>query len=55
MSKSPKTINVNLLIRDALDILSMYQIDQLIVADDYNRPVGLIDIQDVARVYRGIE
>jgi len=55
LTKNPKTVNVRLLIRDALDLLSTYQIDQLIVVDDLNRPSGLLDIQDVARVYRGTE
>lgn len=51
MTKSPKTISSNKLAREALQVLSEHQIDQLVVIDHDRRPVGLIDIQDVARIF----
>lgn len=48
MGKSPKTISPDALAQDALKVMSERRIDQLIVVDSLGRPIGLVDIQDVA-------
>lgn len=50
MSSNPKTIAPNKLVQDALHLLNTHKIDQVIVVDDKNRPVGLVDIQDLLEV-----
>jgi arabinose-5-phosphate isomerase len=50
MTPSPKTIAPTALIQEAARIISELKIDQLIVADEAHRPVGLLDIQDIVRV-----
>jgi len=55
MTKNPKAISPDTLAMDALEVLSTYQIDQVLVVDDLGKPVGLVDIQDVARIFRGVE
>lgn len=50
MTRSPKTIHVSRMVEEAARILSEHKIDQLIVLDDAQRPVGLIDIQDIVDV-----
>ncbi len=47
MSRNPKTIEQTKLAADALSILHKYKIDQVIVINQANQPVGLIDIQDL--------
>ena len=47
MTHSPKRINENALASDAMAILRQYRIDELPVVDDEDRPVGLIDVQDL--------
>lgn len=48
MGRSPKTIAPDALAQDALKIMSDRKIDQVIVVDPLGRPLGLVDIQDVA-------
>jgi arabinose-5-phosphate isomerase len=52
MSRSPKTVAPSALAKDALEVLSKFQIDQLLVVDSKNVPVGIIDIQDLVRLFR---
>ena len=47
MTKNPKVIAEDKLAADAIRLISQYQIDQVVVVDAKNRPVGMIDIQDL--------
>ena len=51
MGKNPKKIHPDKLIQEASRILRECEIDQIIVADEDNIPVGLIDIQDIYKIY----
>ncbi len=51
MGKSPKSIAPDNLIKEALTTLTNYEIDQIIVVDDKNIPIGLVDIQDVSKYF----
>lgn len=50
MGRSPKTIAPDQLVEEALHLMSLHKIDQLLVTDHKSTPVGLIDIQDVVEV-----
>ncbi len=50
MGRQPKTIGLSRLATEALQILRDHKVDQLPVIDDERRPVGLVDIQDLAAV-----
>lgn len=50
MGKNPKTVAPQQLIDEALHIMTEYKIDQVIVVDSENQPIGLLDIQDILRV-----
>ncbi|MDR4507134.1 MAG: KpsF/GutQ family sugar-phosphate isomerase [Candidatus Brocadiaceae bacterium] len=50
MSLSPKVINVRCLVAEAYKILKEHKIDQLPVVDDFDVPVGIIDVQDILEV-----
>jgi arabinose-5-phosphate isomerase len=47
MNRSPQTVKADILAIDAAVILRDMEIDQLPVVDDHNRPVGLLDVQDL--------
>ena len=47
MTRNPKSVKPEQLVQEAIHVLSEYKIDQVIVADDNQMPVGIIDIQDV--------
>lgn len=47
MTHQPKRINAAEQANEALRIMKQYGIDDLPVVDDHDRPVGLIDIQDL--------
>jgi len=47
MKKNPKRINADALASDAMAILRQHRIDELPVVDEQDRPVGLIDVQDL--------
>ena len=51
MGKNPKKILPDKLIQEASRILREFEIDQIIVADSNNIPVGLVDIQDIYKIY----
>ncbi len=50
MTPNPVTVSDQSLVVDALRIFEHREIDDLIVVDDTNRPVGLIDGQDLPRM-----
>jgi arabinose-5-phosphate isomerase len=47
MTKNPVTVNDNDLASEALKVLEKKKIDEVPVVDDYNHPVGMLDIQDL--------
>lgn len=49
MTRCPVTISARKLAVDVLEVLEKHRIDDLIVVDDGNRPVGLVESQDLAR------
>ena len=50
MTRNPKTVRKDMLAEEALKILSNFKIDQVIVIDNDNVPVGLVDIQDLVQI-----
>lgn len=50
MGRSPKTCNASQLVEEALHLMSQFKIDQLLVTDEENRPIGTLDIQDVLSI-----
>jgi KpsF/GutQ family protein len=50
MTKSPITVRGDKLAAEALHVLKTHRIDDLIVVDEDNRPVGIIDSQDLSRL-----
>lgn len=53
MTRSPRTVRPELLALDAVQVLREKQIDQVPVVDEFNRPIGLLDVQDIlaARIF----
>jgi len=49
MGASPRTVRPDQLAQEALRIMTDFRIDQVIVVDDQQKPIGLVDIQDVYR------
>jgi arabinose-5-phosphate isomerase len=49
LTKMPITIGAGGLAVEVLHILEKHRIDDLVVVDDANRPIGMIDTQDLAR------
>jgi arabinose-5-phosphate isomerase len=47
MTANPKRINADALASEALALMNSFRIDELPVVDAQDRPVGLIDVQDV--------
>ena len=47
MTKNPKRIRGDQLASEAIALMRPYRIDELPVVDDNDRPIGLIDIQDL--------
>jgi arabinose-5-phosphate isomerase len=47
MTHHPKRINGDALASEAMAVLRQYRIDDLPVVDNENRPIGLIDVQDL--------
>jgi arabinose-5-phosphate isomerase len=41
---------VNRLAVEVLNVLAQHRIDDLVVVDDANRPVGIIDSQDLTKL-----
>lgn len=49
MTKNPKVIEIGRLAVEAGKIMEQYKIDELIVVDKGNKPVGLVDVQDLLK------
>src|SRR5258706_11350395 len=47
MTKNPKKISGDALASEVMAIMKQFRIDEIPVVDDENRPVGLIDVQDL--------
>jgi arabinose-5-phosphate isomerase len=47
MTTNPKSIAADALASEAMAVMRPHRIDELVVIDENNRPVGLIDIQDL--------
>ncbi len=50
MTRNPVSIRSGSLVAEALKILETHRIDDLIVVDEDNRPIGVIDGQDLTKV-----
>jgi arabinose-5-phosphate isomerase len=50
MTSAPITIGGDKLAVEALHVLKNHQIDDLIVVDESNRPIGIVDSQDLSRL-----
>lgn len=51
MTRNPKTVKANVLAEEALKIISEFKIDNIIVISEDERPLGMVDIQDVVQAY----
>jgi arabinose-5-phosphate isomerase len=49
MTRRPKALPVGQLAVEALKILRSYRIDEVPIVDKRNRPIGLLDIQDLLK------
>ncbi|SDU01721.1 arabinose-5-phosphate isomerase [Verrucomicrobium sp. GAS474] len=49
MTANPITVHVGKLAAEVLNVFQKNRIDDLVVVDDTNRPVGLVDAQDVTK------
>ena len=50
MTASPKVIEGEALVSEGMHLLTRYQIDQIVVVDAEQRPIGLLDQQDVLAI-----
>jgi arabinose-5-phosphate isomerase len=50
MTKDPIAIRKDKLAVEVLHLVRQHPVDDLIVVDEENRPVGMVDTQDLARV-----
>jgi len=50
MTRSPKVVQVDALAVEALRMFDRYKIDDLIAVDPDNRPVGIVDVQDLPKM-----
>lgn len=50
MSRNPVSIAAEKLAAEALQLLERHRVDDLVVVDETNRPVGMLDTQDLARL-----
>jgi arabinose-5-phosphate isomerase len=50
LTKDPVTIGGDSLAAEVLRVLKQHRIDDLIVVDEANRPIGIVDSQDLARL-----
>jgi arabinose-5-phosphate isomerase len=50
MTRDPVTISSDKLAAEVLSILQRHRIDDIVVVDDSNRPVGIVDSQDLSRL-----
>jgi arabinose-5-phosphate isomerase len=47
MTRGPRTVRAEMLVLDAAQLMREKEIDQVPVVDEHNRPVGLLDVQDL--------
>jgi arabinose-5-phosphate isomerase len=47
MTKTPRTLHEDALVRDALQLIREHRQDEIPLVDDAGRPVGIVDVQDV--------
>ena len=47
MTRSPRTLRAAALVRDAVRLVREFRQDEVPVVDDANRPVGVLDVQDL--------
>lgn len=47
MTANPRRLDDTALVRDAVQMMREYRIDEVPVVDTNNRPIGLIDVQDL--------
>ncbi|HTZ19764.1 MAG TPA: KpsF/GutQ family sugar-phosphate isomerase [Opitutaceae bacterium] len=50
MTRNPKTVRAEALGVEALRLFDRYKIDDIIVVDEADRPVGLVDVQDLPKM-----
>jgi arabinose-5-phosphate isomerase len=50
MTLSPVTVHKDRLAVEVLNLLQRHRIDDLVVVDDQNVPVGVVDSQDLTRL-----
>ena len=50
MSLRPVTVDGNKLAAEALQILERHRIDDLVVVDERQHPIGIVDSQDLTRL-----
>jgi arabinose-5-phosphate isomerase len=55
MTKSPKTIRKGLLAATALEEMESFNITQLVVVDEHQRPVGMLHLHDLVKAGLGSE
>lgn len=53
IGRTPKSVVASASAREALELISNLQVDQLVVVDHKQEPIGMLDIQDLADVMRG--
>ena len=46
-SSNPRRLNATALVRDAQQLVTEYRVDEIPLVDEENRPIGLIDVQDL--------
>ena len=44
---NPRRLDTSALVRDAKQLVTEYRVDEIPVVDDHNKPIGLIDVQDL--------
>ena len=49
MSRNPKYVTADTILQDAVAFLREAQVDNLVVVDSQQRPIGIIDVQDLLR------
>ncbi len=50
MTRNPKTVEISKLCGEALRIMKKHKIDELVVVDSTDKPVGMVDIQDLVEI-----
>jgi arabinose-5-phosphate isomerase len=47
MTRKPRTLNGSAIVRDAVRLFQQYRQDEIPVVDDDDRPIGILDVQDL--------